>query len=386
MSHAPHGKNAAPGMRLALVIASLGDGGAERVMSLLANYWADRGENVTLITLETTAIDAYLIDSRITRVALGLVKDSPGLAGALSNNWRRIVALRHAIHASGASAVLSFEDRTNVLVVFATAGLSLRRVLSERTDPTRHPLGMAWRLLRRLTYPLADAVVVQTRRLLPWARTAMLGRKEAYAIPNPLRVLGNTERTEGAQREPAIVALGRLWHEKGYDILIRAFAAVAGDFPGWTLTIIGEGPEREALTVLARSLEVEDRLFLPGWLPVPEEVLSRAAFFVMPSRYEGFPNALLEAMGAGLPVISSACGGSEEMISEGSNGLVVALEDAEQLAGAMRRLMHDPALRSRMGVNAYAVSQRYAPRTVMPMWDAVLSSPCLSSRTAKSCL
>lgn len=358
-------------MNLALVIASLGTGGAERVMSELANHFAERGDRVTLITLDTIELDAYPLAPGIERVALGLVKNSTGIAGAIAMNCRRLGALRRAIRRSDARTVLSFEERTNVLVVVATVGLSVRRVVSERTDPVQHAIGPVWALLRRLTYPLADAVVVQTARLLPWARRAALRRRAAHAIPNPLRAL-KTSAAAPAAREPLIAALGRLWLEKGHDVLIRAFAAVAPEYPEWRLTIVGEGPERGALTALAASLGISERVAMPGWMDVPEEMLARASVFVMSSRYEGFPNALLEAMGAGLPVVSTACRGTEELIEEGRNGYVVPIDDADALAAALRRLLADPGLRERLAAGARAAALRYSPRHVVPMWDAVL--------------
>jgi GalNAc-alpha-(1->4)-GalNAc-alpha-(1->3)-diNAcBac-PP-undecaprenol alpha-1,4-N-acetyl-D-galactosaminyltransferase len=370
-------------MNIALVIASLGAGGAERVMSELANHFAERGDRVTLITLDTIALDAYPLAPGIERVALGLVKDSTGIAGALAMNWRRLRAVRRAIRRTGARTVLSFEERTNVLVVVATLGLPLRRVVSERTDPTRHEIGAVWELMRRLTYPFADAVVVQTARLLPWARRTALRPGAAHAIPNPLRALKQCGPAPAA-RETMIAALGRLWLEKGHDVLIRAFAAVAPDYPEWRLTIVGEGPERAALTALTASLGVAERVEMPGWMDVPEEVLARAAVFVMSSRYEGFPNALLEAMGAGLPVISTACGGTEEMIEEGRNGYIVPIDDVDALAAALRRLLGDRGLRERLAADAYVAALRYSPRHVVPMWDAVLRSPCGAKSATKS--
>jgi GalNAc-alpha-(1->4)-GalNAc-alpha-(1->3)-diNAcBac-PP-undecaprenol alpha-1,4-N-acetyl-D-galactosaminyltransferase len=372
-------------MRLALVIASLGTGGAERVMSLLANSWAERGDDVSLITLESHEHDAYPLDARIKRIALGLVHDSGGLARALTNNFRRIAALRRALRASRASVAVSFEETTNALVMVASLGLPMRRVLSERTDPLKHRIGRAWQILRRLTYPFADALVVQTARLLPWARAVTLGRTRAHVIPNPLRSM-RVSRAPDSDSAPArrIVALGRLWYEKGYDVLIRAFANVAAEFPLWTLTIIGEGPERESLTELARSLGVAERLSLPGWMATPEAELTQGAIFVMSSRYEGFSNATLEAMGLGLPVISTACGGSEEMITDGKNGMIVPVDDVGQLSDAMRQLMRDEGLRKRMGLSALAVSERYLPRSILPLWDTLLSEPCLPRPATKS--
>jgi glycosyltransferase involved in cell wall biosynthesis len=370
-------------MKVALVIASLAMGGAERVMSVLASHWAERGDDVTLITLGTEATDTYAVHPAVTRIALGLVEDSTGVREAMRANWRRVRELRRAIIGSGATAVLSFEDRTNVLVVLATLGLPVRRVISERTDPTRHEIGAAWRLLRRLTYPLAHALVVQTRRLLPWGSAVMLRRDAARAIPNYLRNSASAPAAAG-EREPLVVSVGRLLPEKGHDVLLKAFARVAGEFAEWRLTIVGEGSQRVPLTELARDLGVGERVKLTGWLEAPEGVLARAGIFVMSSQYEGFSNALLEAIGAGLPVVTTACGGADEMVDAETNGFVVPVDDVDALSRAMRRLMSDPVLRQRMAASAGAVAQRYTPRAVMPLWDAVISPPCLPNRATKS--
>ena len=362
-------------MKIALVIASLGPGGAERVMSVLANYWAERGDDVTIITLESIEADVYVLDRRVKRAALGLVADSEGMFSALANNWQRIRALRAAIRSTGARVVLSFEDSSNALVVISTLGLPLRCVISERTDPTLHRIGCTWKILRRLTYPFADALIVQTVKLLPWAKRVMLRGRRAHAIPNPLRLQHWAEdaRLPGLPPRPTIVAVGRLGVEKGYDVLLRAFARIAPEFADWTLKIVGEGPERESLSALAAELALQHRLTLPGWTAEPDLVLAEAALFVSSSRYEGFPNALLEAMGASLPIVSTACTGSAEIVTDGINGVLVPVGDVQALADGMRRVMRDAALRRKLGENALATARRYHPTVIVPRWDAVLS-------------
>ena len=371
-------------MKVVLLIASLGTGGAERVMSLLANHWAERGEEVTLITLEDSSRDVYTLHSAVRRVALGLVGDAGSPITGLINNWQRARIIRRHVKASRASVVLSFEDRTNVLAVAATAGLQVRLIVSERTDPTRHHIGRIYSLLRRVAYPMANALIVQTQRLLPWGAAVMFGRRRVHVIPNPVRLLETPVASETIP-QPQIVCVGRLGYEKGHDVLLRAFASIAPTCPEWKLVIVGDGPERQTLEALTAELGLDERVVLPGWLYAPENALATASLYVMASRYEGFSNALLEAMSMGLPVISTACGGSEELIAEGSNGLLVPVDDSQALGNAMLTLINDPGRRADLGRQARISARRYTPAQIIPLWDSVLTDTCIPSAAAKSC-
>ncbi len=360
-------------MKLALVISSLSSGGAERVMSQLANHWAGRGDTVTLITLDAWSSDSYALHKRVRRVALGMVADSNGGGWtAIRSNGRRIAALRSALLAADAPVVLSFEGRTNVLVLLATLWTRMRCVVSERVNPSEHSIGTMWASLRRLTYPFADALVVQTTVAVAWARSIMLGPRRVHVIANPVRDMRAFVGDDAGKRLPTIVAVGRLAHQKGFDVLLRAFAQVAEAAPSWNVVIVGEGPERALLERLAKSLGIADRADLSGWHPEPGEVLRTAGLFVMPSRYEGFPNALIEAMACGAPVISTKWAGADEILTHEVDGLLVP-GTTEHLAGAIRRAIEDSGVRSRLGRNARAVTDRYRLAAIIEKWDSVLT-------------
>jgi len=268
----------------------------------------------------------------------------------------------------------------NTLVLVATIGTGLRRIVSERTDPRQHRIAPVWALLRRITYPLADALVVQTAAVRNWGNRVALDRSRVHVIPNPVRSMRVYARKRTGDACRTVVGVGRLIPAKGFDVLLRAYAKIAPAFPEMKLVIAGEGPERERLEALAHALGVAGQLTLAGWLEEPGELLAAADIFVLSSRYEGFPNALLEAMACGVPVIATACTGASEIVTHEVDGLLVSLDAPDELARALQRLAADPALRERLASRAHAVSERYKVETIIQSWDAIIASRARSPR------
>jgi GalNAc-alpha-(1->4)-GalNAc-alpha-(1->3)-diNAcBac-PP-undecaprenol alpha-1,4-N-acetyl-D-galactosaminyltransferase len=366
-------------MRITLVISKLITGGAERVMSVMANYWASHRRKVTLITIASQEMDCCVhprvkLDSRVIHIGLGMDVDSNYLVQAARNNAERVKRLRQEIRASRPDVVISFLSRTNILTLLASIGLGTPVIVSERIDPRQRSLGLVWGALRYLMYRQADGLVVQSQEVCEWARKFVAPRA-IHVIPNPVEAPLEPYDRIARSRESGrtVVAMGRLVRQKGIDLLLEAWSRCAKKHGGWSLLILGEGEERQSLEALVSELELKDRVSLPGTVPDPARVLQRADLFVMSSRYEGFPNALLEAMACGLAVISTDCpSGPGEIVRDGVDGILVHPNNVDALASAMDRLMSDGSERERLALRAVEVTERFGLEKVMGMWETVV--------------
>lgn len=367
--------------RIALVIPSLAGGGSERVVAGLANAWADHGRQVLVVTLDRADRDAYRLDPRIRRVPLELMTESGGLLSAVRNNVRRVSRLRRVVQQERPDVLVSFIDRTNVLALLACTGLPVDVVVSERVDPTHYDIGRTWSLLRRWTYPRCGALVVQTEGIRDRFREIVRGRPISV-IPNSVGTPGRettgraySESVGFRNRPQRMIAMGRLVPQKGFDLLIDAFSRIAGKHPDWTLEILGEGPLRAELEGLIRQKGCPERIILRGWTDHPETVLQQSQVFVLASRFEGFPNALMEAMACGLCSVSFDCGsGPAEILRDGVDGILVPPEDVGALAAALDHVLSNGEERERLGTNAVDVTQRFGIEPILQRWEAVLQT------------
>ena len=358
--------------RLLLATGSLTAGGAERVCSEMANWWCGQGRHVAVMTTENAYPDHYSLARGVRRITF----DWQLPRTRLHIPWQHVknkLTVRRAVLEFSPGAVISFMDTNNVRTLIALAGTGVPVIACERTDPRHHDIGLYWSFMRRVTYPLCSALVVQTEAVAAsWARRVVPARKVAV-IPNFVRTMPETEETGPLHDEPVILTVGRLGREKGHDLLIRAFAALGEVRTGWRLVILGEGKERKNLERLASSLGIQDSVLMPGVVPEPAHWLYKAPIFVLPSRYEGFPNALLEAMAAGCAVIAADCpSGPAEIVKNDHNGILVPTEDVPALCAAMKRLILAKDLRDHLGRNAAHVSSTFSQHTIMQAWDSLV--------------
>lgn len=366
-------------MRILFFVSSMHAGGAERVAATLANGWAQRGDTVMLVPTYTGRGDCfYALDEA---VQLSWLADRMGArrAGMLAPvaKW---FAIRKLVREFRPDVIVSFLTNVNVTVLLATRGLNVPVIVSERTNPAySSSAGALLRRLRRLMYPSASVVVLQSDDSVDTFRKMVPGIRVLDVMPNPLPPdLPDTRhctRGPGDSGRLRLVGMGRLVEIKRFDLLIRVFGMLAAEFPDWDLVIWGDGPLRQKLEAQVRESGLASRVSLPGRTSEPWEELSVAHVFAMVSQVEGFPNVLLEAMALGRACVTVDCpSGPREMTLDGEYAELVPLGDEAVLCDALARLMGDSVLRDVMGRRAAAsVRERYGLPGIMARWDEVFA-------------
>ena len=366
-------------MRLTLVINSLGAGGAEKILTILANHWSIQSHSVTILTFDDgKSAPFYELGSSINYCALSLGTKKLGLLNKIFALPRLLFALNKKIKNSKPDIVISFMDQANMLTLAALVGSKVPVIVSERVNPQRssiaeHIAPLRWILCiaREVLYRSSQALVVQTDGAKNYFTSR--GQNSVTVIPNPVSAPKN-EALDLKISKDTIVTIGRLVPQKRIDLIIRSFARIAAQNPDWTLMIIGDGPLRKDLEGLALSLGIKERCVFTGLMQSPSKILQQASIFVLASDYEGFPGALCEAMASGLAVISTRCDfGPEDIIEDFKNGLLVPVGDSVALGEAIHRLIGDPLLREKLGDAARNITVQFSLEQVIQLWDSVFT-------------
>ena len=372
--------------RIAITVHSVAGGGVERVAAQMANAWVDCGYTVSLISLDDATQDSYSLSSKVDRLGLGVLGESTSLYGRLSNNRRRINAIRNAIERINVDTIVSLGDITNVLTLLAAKRCGRPVIVCEHTDPRHHSIGPVWRRLRRFCYPRCQALTVLTQGIVASCRP-LVKQRPIYVVPNfvsPCSLVADGK--DFLKRRQRIVSMGRLTPSKGFDRLIDAFAQIGAAVPDWTLQILGEGQSRLDLQEQIERLGLEQQVSLSGWTDSPERLLADSQLFALTSHYEGFPMSILEAMAAGLPVVSFQCeSGPAEIIRESVDGHLVIPGDIHQFAQRLKELIESSEKRARMSQSAMEVSDRFSQAKFMARWEAILDGMPIDQFAERFC-
>jgi glycosyltransferase involved in cell wall biosynthesis len=332
-------------LKIHFLLSNLGTGGAERVGSLLTGAWAELGHEVTLITTYSKADTPETgLSPKVRHLSIATLIGHR--SGPLRSWPFRVQALTRLFRSDRPDIVCSFLSNVNVAAIVAARRAGIPVVVSERTYPPALRVGAGWALARRLLYPKAQAVVMQTQDGLRWLEKAIpSARGEVIANPVALPVPETHPRVDPATvctpGRRILLTVGRLSEEKRFGLLITAFAALGPQHGDWHLVILGGGELLPDLTAQALSLGVERRVHFPGRVGNPQAWYDAADAFALTSRFEGFPNALLEAIASGLPALAVDClTGPSELIEDGINGVLLpASSDAHEVSAGLARLL-----------------------------------------------
>jgi len=367
--------------KLFVVIGKLGGGGAEHVVIRILRHLDRERFLPVLVLFEREGVLLDEVPADVPILDCGRRREG----GAFRWLGRFATFLRR----ESPDVVLSFMWFTNAVTLLSrlVSGARCRFIVSERMTVIGSDEGFVAEFLRRISirmlYPTAERIVCNSSAMRRhFVDRFRIPENKVVSIPNPVEI-EEIRRKSGQSgtgmqlpgNMPVVVGMGRLSREKGFDILIRAAGKSSVSFH---LLLVGEGKEKESLGRLVRSLGISERVTFAGYRSNPYPYLGLASVFVLPSRYEGFPNSLVEAMALGLPCIATRCPtGPEEIIVDGETGLLVPVEDPEATARAIDRLLEDPSLRDRLGNAALESVKRIdAPRIVL-QYESLLEEVAL---------
>lgn len=350
---------------------SLGLGGTERVVANLVNYLAEQGIKVVLVT-QYRREEEYGISSKVKRV-LSDICDAEVSNNRVKDFVERYKKLRKIVKEESPDCILSFIGKNNFMMLAAAVFTGIPVVVSVRAEPAGEYNSMIMRLLAKTLFVGAAGVILQTEEAKKFFPSYI--KKKTVILKNPLNREFVREPFEG-KKNGNVVSVGRVDENKNHRMLIRAFAGITEEFPQSELIIYGEGESRADLIALSRQMGISDRVLLPGSVSHVAEKIAESSVFVLCSDSEGMPNALIEAMCLGIPVISTdcPCGGPRELIQDGENGFLIPVRDEDALKERLRMILGDPELAKRLGLNAAKLAEQYQPDRVSQQWQEYLFS------------
>ena len=356
---------------IAFFIYSLDNGGAERVTSILANEMITQNVLVTLVTMKPITEQSYHVDPKIQIISLSdrnkIEKNSSGILF----NLKRIWGLRRLVRENNIDVLITMMTSANIVGILATLMMRTKCIISERIHPGESSSGRFWFFLRKHLYGKAHCVIVQSESGANWLRENT-SSTNVEVIPNPLEMpMRNVEPFVPVIRTDSklLMAAGRLTYQKQFHQLIEVFSQLPPYLDDWKLIIVGDGKERDSLQEQIKSLGQPNRIILAGRVGNISDWYRRASLFVMTSAYEGYPNALIEAMAHGLPVVSYNCkSGPSEVINNNVNGLLVDVNDTVELEKSLELLMSDSKKAEEFGRNAENIVDMLSPTAVTNTW------------------
>ncbi|WP_027203334.1 glycosyltransferase [Butyrivibrio fibrisolvens] len=405
-------KNTTKTNHIALYIGSLSKGGAERVFVNLAEYFAKRGYRVSFVTIFRSSNEydlcgrqapktgdeklisgtdiRYVPMNEIAENALStsiwkgsvtryysdindnaaLEITSQGGGSRISDFIKRTDKLRRIWKILKPDLILSCNGKNNLMALASAAGLSIPVAAYVIAMPELEYPGRVMRAGVKILFPKAKGIILQTERSRAFFPKSV--QKKAKILHNMVRdEYLNGDIPDYESRQKLILAVGRVDENKRHDLMIRAFARISKDFPDYRLLICGDGPDRQKMLDLAASLNISDKISMPGVVTDIRSKLCSASLFLHTSDTEGMPNALLEAMCTGLACIATdcPCGGPAMLIDNHKNGILIPVGDEDSLVHEMSEVLKDVSYAKSLGREALKIRDEYSAQNVFKEWE-----------------
>ena len=350
--------------KIDIITRAMTSGGAERVIAQLANYFTEKDISCRIITTENGEV-MYPLHEKIDIVAIGKKSNNKVIDRIL-----RYKTIRSVVQKNKADVVLTMPEDTGIYAILALIGTGIPVYVSERNNPWVMPDVKITRLLRKVAYPFAQGIIFQTQMAKSFFPQYI--QKKGVVLQNPVDATRIPEPYIG-ERKKVFSAVGRLEPQKNFPMLIRAFSEFHKREKDYKLVIYGEGRERINIENLIKELHLENFVSLPGRNKDVLNCINNCAAFILSSDYEGMPNALIEAMCMGMPVISTDCpsGGPREIIENEKNGLLIPVNDELRMTQAMFNIIKD-GNSCLLGQNAYKTGKHLMDASVFEDWKNVL--------------
>lgn len=339
--------------KILLVIPTLNQGGAERVISELANYWSEKDMNIHVAILVKSEY-FYVLNKNITTHDIG--NRITNKFNKLSSIIKTYIKLRSLIKNNSFDFIISFLPQSNVLTLAAAIGLKEKIYVSERNSPsTWNHHNKLFIYIRDYLYSYAEGFIAQTNDAEKALKIKYPNSKIAV-IPNPIKKI---TFDLNIRKENIILNVGRLDKQKGQIDLIEAFHDA--NLEDWKLVILGEGQLRKILENKIIELNLKEKVLMPGAVSDIDEWYQKSSIFAFTSYFEGFPNALIEAMASGLPSISYDCDtGPRDIIINEENGFLTNVGDIKTFSLHIKKLVINKKLRKQISLEALKISDKYS--------------------------
>lgn len=339
-------------------------GGSERVMTTLAGAFAEHSIDTEMLLLKED-VKTYDVNPNVKVTECYC----PMRSSKIIWHIKRIKSIRQAIKNSGADTVISFMWDINMNVILACFGLNKRVIVSERADPNNESRRRQFRFASKWILPRANVTVFQTPQVKNMYPKQI--QKKSVVIPNPIP--DTLPAPFLGERRKVIVAAGRFTNQKNFDMLIRAFAIFSRVRPDYRLYIYGEGNLRNELEKCIRELEIEDKVFMPGYVNNVNDVMRDAMIYASSSNYEGISNSMLEALAMGIPSVCTDCpvGGAAMVIKNGVNGVLVPVGGVSEMASAFLEIASSDEYAKLLSQNGTKIINEYSLSYIFERWRSI---------------